>query len=62
MEENGSITSFEAMSKLHIMSPRKRLSEINRMTPLEKKYEYSISHDPSGRKHVIKYVRYSIAK
>lgn len=60
MEQHGGITSFEATHYLNIMSPRKRLSEINRITPLTKKVEYSIRM-VNGRKKTTRYIKYSIA-
>lgn len=59
IQTHGSITSYQAMKDLHIMSPRKRLSEINRVTPLKKAVEYSVTY-VEGRKRICRFVRYSL--
>ena len=61
LEERGSITSYEATHYLNVMSPRKRLSEINSITPLKKTVVLKKFETIEGRNKTIRYIRYSLA-
>lgn len=60
MREYGSITSLEATHYLNIMSPRKRLSEINEKTPLVKETVYNTTVDSHGHRKTVRYTKYSL--
>lgn len=62
MEEHGSITSLEATHYLNIMSPRKRLSEINEVRPLHKEAITIVKKDNDGHSKAVRFIKYSFAQ